>query len=69
MIKMSKNDVIAKNYNHIYSHELAHKNAGGQFAGAISIERNADGMRKKNFPMPSCADASSTTLNSRNLPR
>ena len=41
---MSKNDVIAKNYNHIYSHELAHKNAGGQFAGAISIERNADGI-------------------------
>ena len=37
-----KDDLIQKNYNHIYAHELAHKMAGGSFAGAISIERNAD---------------------------
>lgn len=42
--KMAKQDLITKNYNHIYAHELAHKAAGGQFAGAISIERNADGI-------------------------
>ena len=39
-----KDDLIQKNYNHIYVHELAHKMAGGSFAGAISIERNADGI-------------------------
>lgn len=42
--KMAKQDLITKNYNHIYAHEMAHKAAGGQFAGAISIERNADGI-------------------------
>lgn len=39
-----KDDLIKKNYNHIYAHELAHKIAGGSFAGAISIEKNADGI-------------------------
>lgn len=41
---MSKQDVITRNYNHIYAHEMAHKMAGGSFAGAISIERNSDGI-------------------------
>ncbi len=41
---MSKQDLITRNYNHIYAHEMAHKTAGGAFAGAISIERNADGI-------------------------
>lgn len=39
-----KDDLIQKNYNHIYAHELAHKMAGGSFAGAISIEKNSDGI-------------------------
>ena len=34
---MAKQDLIARNYNHIYAHEMAHKAAGGQFAGALSI--------------------------------
>lgn len=37
----SKQEIINRNYNHIYAHEMAHKSAGGVFAGAISIERNA----------------------------
>lgn len=41
---ISKQDLIRRNYNHIYNHEMAHKMAGGSFAGAISIERNADGI-------------------------
>lgn len=40
----SKQEIINRNYNHIYAHEMAHKSAGGVFAGAISIERNADGI-------------------------
>ena len=39
-----KDDLIQKNYNNIYAHELAHKMAGGSFAGAISIEKNSDGI-------------------------
>ncbi|MBD5402379.1 hypothetical protein HDR58_06215 [bacterium] len=41
---LSKQDLIRQNYNEIYAHEMAHKSAGGIFAGAISIERNADGI-------------------------
>ena len=41
---MSKQALIQKNYNEIYNHELAHQRAGGSFAGAISIERNAEGI-------------------------
>ncbi len=41
---LSKQDIINQNYNHIYNHEMAHKAAGGVFAGAISIERNAEGI-------------------------
>lgn len=39
-----KQALINKNYNEIYTHELAHKTAGGRLAGAIVIERNADGI-------------------------
>lgn len=39
-----KDDLIRKNYDHIYTHELAHKIAGGSFAGAISIEKDANGI-------------------------
>lgn len=41
---LTKQELIAKNYNHIYNHELAHQRAGGKYAGAISIERNTDGI-------------------------
>lgn len=41
---IAKQNLIKKNYNHIYSHEMAHKLAGGQYAGAISIGRNSDGI-------------------------
>lgn len=40
----AKQALITKNYNHIYAHEMAHKAAGGVYSGAISIERNADGI-------------------------
>ncbi len=39
-----KNALIQKNYNEIYRHEMAHKTAGGHLAGAIVIERNAEGI-------------------------
>jgi len=41
---MTKQALITQNYNHIYNHELAHKRAGGQYAGAISIDRNSQGI-------------------------
>ena len=42
--EQQKNDLIKKNYDEIYAHELAHKSAGGSLAGSIVIERNADGI-------------------------
>ncbi len=42
--RQQKDELIRKNYNHIYSHELAHKTAGGSFAGTISIENDTDGV-------------------------
>lgn len=36
--------MIRERYNHIYQHELAHKMAGGKYAGAIHIEKNAQGI-------------------------
>ena len=39
-----KQDLIRKNYNEIYAHELAHKCAGGKLAGNIVIEKNAEGI-------------------------
>lgn len=44
MAGLSKQELINKNYNHIYAHEMAHKMAGGSFAGNISIERNSEGI-------------------------
>lgn len=42
--KEQKDALIKKNYDEIYAHELAHKNAGGALAGSIVIERNAQGV-------------------------
>ena len=39
-----KNALTKKNYDEIYSHELAHKLAGGHLAGAIVIEKNSQGI-------------------------
>ena len=44
VLNESKQNLINRNYAHIYSHEMAHKLAGGKYAGAISIERNSDGI-------------------------
>ena len=35
---------IRQQYNEIYAHELAHKNAAGTLAGSIVIERDSNGM-------------------------
>ena len=42
--QQQRQELINKNYSEIYSHELAHKTAGGSLAGAIVIEKNADGI-------------------------
>ena len=39
-----KQALIKKNYAEIYSHEQAHKNAGGSLAGPIVIEKNSEGI-------------------------
>jgi len=39
-----RNALIKKNYDEIYSHELAHKIAGGHLAGAVVIEKNPQGI-------------------------
>lgn len=44
IMNQQKQALIDKNYNEIYNHELAHKRAGGVFAGDIVIERNAEGI-------------------------
>ena len=44
IMNQQRQALIDKNYNEIYNHELAHKRAGGVFAGDIVIERNADGI-------------------------
>ena len=36
-----KNQLIKSNFEKIYAHEKAHKNAAGALAGAIVIEKNA----------------------------
>lgn len=40
----AKQTIINRNYNRIYNHELAHKLAGGQYAGEISIEKDSNGI-------------------------
>ena len=59
--KRQKDALIEKNYNEIYSHELAHKRAGGSLAGSIVIERNADGI-----PMAGHVDIKMPALNPNN---
>ena len=39
-----RNDLIQERYNHIYNHEMAHKIAGGSFAGSISVEKDSNGI-------------------------
>lgn len=39
-----RQEIINQRYNEIYSHELAHQRAGGSLAGAIVIERDANGI-------------------------
>lgn len=46
---MTKQQLIAKNYNEIYAHEMAHKMAGGEYAGDINIRRNAQGIPVSGF--------------------
>ena len=43
-VNQQRHALINKNYNEIYSHELAHKTAGGSFAGSIVIEKNSEGI-------------------------
>ena len=42
--EQAKDALIKKNYDEIYAHEMAHKTAGGNLAGAIVIEKNSDGI-------------------------
>lgn len=54
--RAQKEALINKNYNEIYAHEAAHKAAGGNLAGSIVIEKNADGIPvggHVNIKMPS----------------
>lgn len=60
--KAQKDALIKKNYDEIYSHELAHKSAGGALAGSIVIERNADGI-----PFAGHVDIKMPALNPNNL--
>jgi len=44
LVNQQRQALIDKNYHEIYNHELAHKRAGGSYAGDIVIEKNADGI-------------------------
>lgn len=44
IMNQRKQAMINQRYNEIYAHELAHKRAGGSFAGSIVIEKNAEGI-------------------------
>lgn len=44
VMNQRRQEMINQRYNEIYTHELAHKRAGGSFAGDIVIERNAEGV-------------------------
>lgn len=52
---------IRRRYDEIYAHELAHKNVGGSFAGAIVIEKDANGI-----PVGGHVPISMPTLNPKN---
>lgn len=43
-IKNQHQALIKRNFNEILTHEQVHKRAGGALAGAIVIERNAQGI-------------------------
>ena len=43
-IKNQQQTLIKRNFDKIYEHEAAHKRAGGALAGAIVIEKNAQGI-------------------------
>ena len=40
----ARQNMISQRYNEIYSHELAHKRAGGNLVGNIVIERDENGV-------------------------
>ena len=44
MFRSLRNQAIREQYNEIYAHELAHKNAAGSLAGPIVIEKDANGV-------------------------
>lgn len=56
-----KDALIKKNYDEIYAHEMAHKQAGGSLAGSIVIEKNADGI-----PVGGHVDIKMPSLDSKN---
>ena len=39
-----RQQAIRERYNRIYAHELAHKNAAGNLAGPIVIEKDSNGI-------------------------
>ena len=49
LFKNAKQKLINKNYNEIYAHEAAHKNAAGAFGGSIHIVKNGDGIPVAGF--------------------
>lgn len=59
--KAQKNALINKNYKEIYAHEATHKAAGGNLAGSIVIEKNADGI-----PVAGHVDIKMPSLNPKN---
>ena len=63
-IKNQQKLLIKNNYQKILRHEQAHKNAGGALAGAIVIERNAQGI-----PVGGHVSIKMPTLNPKNPQR
>ena len=59
-----KNQLIKNNFEKIYAHEKAHKNAAGALAGAIVIEKNAQGI-----PVGGHVSIKMPTLNPKNPKR
>ena len=48
-LKQLKQKLITKNYNEIYAHEAAHKNAAGALGGSIHIVNNSAGIPVSGF--------------------
>ena len=44
IFRQMEQQAIKQRYDEIYSHELAHKNAAGSYAGAIVIEKDSKGV-------------------------